>query len=52
MDGTWGAPVMYALDQASLGIQVGSAATDFVLVVMHNEGVDAILDGNRELVDI
>jgi SH3 domain-containing YSC84-like protein 1 len=49
MDGGWGAPVMYALDQGSLGIQLGSTATDFVLVVMHNKGVDAILNGKTKL---
>ncbi len=49
MDGAWGAPVMYSLDQASLGIQLGSTATDFVLVVMHSKGVDAILNGKTKL---
>jgi SH3 domain-containing YSC84-like protein 1 len=49
MDGAWGAPVMYALDQGSLGIQLGSTATDFVLVVMHSKGVDAILNGKTKL---
>ena len=49
MDGAWGAPTMYALDQESLGIQVGSTATDFVLVIMHNRGVDAILNGKTKL---
>ncbi len=49
MDGAWGAPVMYSLDQGSLGIQLGSTATDFVLVVMHNKGVDAILSGKTKL---
>jgi SH3 domain-containing YSC84-like protein 1 len=49
MSGAWGAPVMYALDQGSLGIQLGSTATDFVLVVMHNKGVDAILSGKTKL---
>jgi SH3 domain-containing YSC84-like protein 1 len=49
MDGGWGAPVMYALDQGSLGIQLGSTATDFVLVVMHSKGVDAILSGKTKL---
>jgi SH3 domain-containing YSC84-like protein 1 len=32
-----------------LGIQIGSTATDFVLVVMHNKGVDAILNGKTKL---
>jgi lipid-binding SYLF domain-containing protein len=49
MDGDWGAPVMYALDQGSLGIQLGSTATDFVLAIMHSKGVDAILNGKSKL---
>jgi SH3 domain-containing YSC84-like protein 1 len=49
MNGTWGAPVMYGLDQESLGIQLGSTATAFVLVVMHDKGVDAILNGKTKL---
>lgn len=49
MKGGWGAPVMYALDQGSIGLQLGSTATDFVLVVMHNKGVDAILNGKMKL---
>jgi lipid-binding SYLF domain-containing protein len=49
MDGDWGAPVMYSLDQGSLGIQLGSTATDFVLAVMHSKGVDAILNGKTKL---
>jgi len=49
MDGSWGAPAMYALDQGSLGVQLGSTATDFVLAVMHNKGVDAILNGKMKL---
>jgi SH3 domain-containing YSC84-like protein 1 len=49
MDGNWGAPAMYSLDQESLGVQFGSTATDFVLVVMHSKGVDAILNGKTKL---
>jgi SH3 domain-containing YSC84-like protein 1 len=49
MSGAWGAPVMYSLDQGSLGIQLGSTATDFVLAVMHDKGVDAILNGKTKL---
>src|SRR6516164_1619793 len=49
MDGGWGAPAMYALDQGSLGVQLGSTATDFVLAVMHTKGVDAILNGKMKL---
>jgi lipid-binding SYLF domain-containing protein len=49
MNGEWGAPVMYALDQGSIGVQLGSTATDFVLAVMDNKGVDAILNGKTKL---
>ena len=31
-------PYGSALDQGSLGVQLGSTATDFVLVVMHSKG--------------
>lgn len=48
-DGAWGAPAMYALDQGSLGIQLGSTATDFVLVVMREKGVEQILNGKTKL---
>jgi len=49
MNGEWGAPVMYALDQGSIGVQLGSTATDFVLVVVDDKGVDAILSGKTKL---
>jgi len=45
MDEAWGAPVMYRLDQGNIGVQLGSTATDFVLVVVSDKGVDAILNG-------
>jgi lipid-binding SYLF domain-containing protein len=47
--GSWGAPVMYALDQGSLGVQLGSTATDFVLVIMSRSGVEQILNGKTKL---
>jgi lipid-binding SYLF domain-containing protein len=40
MKGEWGAPAMYSLDQGSVGLQLGSTATDFVLVVMNQRGAD------------
>jgi SH3 domain-containing YSC84-like protein 1 len=49
MSGKWGAPAMYALDQGSLGIQLGSTATDYVLVVMRQKGVDQILNGKTKI---
>jgi SH3 domain-containing YSC84-like protein 1 len=49
MNGAWGAPAMYKLDQGSLGVQLGSTATDFVLVVMNQNGADQILNGKTKL---
>src|SRR5258707_11911365 len=49
MNGTWGAPAMYSLDQGSVGLQLGSTATDFVLVVMNQKGADQILNGKTKL---
>lgn len=49
MKGAWGAPSMYSLDQGSVGIQLGSTATDFVLVVVSQKGVDQILNGKTKL---
>ena len=43
MDGNWGAPVMYTLDTSSLGAQLGSTSTDYVLLVMSQNGADKIL---------
>ena len=49
MNGAWGTPAMYKLDQASIGVQLGSTATDFVLVVMNHTGANQILNGKTKL---
>jgi lipid-binding SYLF domain-containing protein len=49
MNGEWGAPAMYSLDQHSLGVQLGGTETDFVLVVMNQKGADQILNGKIKL---
>lgn len=49
MEGSWGAPAMYKLDQGSIGVQLGSTATDFVLVVMNERGAEQILNGKTKL---
>jgi lipid-binding SYLF domain-containing protein len=49
MNGDWGAPAMYKLDQGSIGVQLGSTATDFVLVVMNKKGAEQILNGKTKL---
>lgn len=45
MNGEWGAPAMYTLDQGSIGVQLGTTATDFVLVIMNQNGADQFLNG-------
>lgn len=42
--GPWGAPAMYALEAGSVGFQLGAEATDLVLLVMNNRGVEALLN--------
>jgi SH3 domain-containing YSC84-like protein 1 len=49
MNRDWGAPAMYKLDQGSIGVQLGSTATDFVLVVMNKTGAEQILNGKTKL---
>jgi lipid-binding SYLF domain-containing protein len=49
MNGKWGAPAMYSLDESSLGIQLGSTATDFVLVIMNQKGAEQVLNGKTKL---
>jgi SH3 domain-containing YSC84-like protein 1 len=49
MNGNWGAPVMYTLDTSSLGAQLGSTETDYVLLVMSQIGADKVLSGKVKL---
>jgi lipid-binding SYLF domain-containing protein len=49
MDGKWGAPIMYTLDTHSLGAQLGSSSTDYVLLVMTQRGADKVLSGKLKL---
>ncbi len=41
--GPWGPPAMYRLEGASIGFQLGGSATDFVLLVMNENGADSLL---------
>src|SRR6204780_3195727 len=41
-DGRWGAPSMMALEGDSFGFQAGGQATDFVLLVMNEDGAKGI----------
>jgi len=47
--GPWGAPAMYALEGGSVGLQAGGEATDFVILVMNNRGMDSLLNSKVRL---
>src|SRR5215472_6033061 len=47
--GPWGAPAMYALEGGSIGLQIGGEATDFVILVMNNRGMDSLLHSKVKL---
>ena len=49
MKGKWSAPAMYTLDTGSLGVQLGSSSTDYVLLVMTERGADKVLSGKLKL---
>jgi lipid-binding SYLF domain-containing protein len=48
-DGAWSAPAMYKLNVGSLGVQLGSSSTDYVLVVESNVGAEKVLSGKLKL---
>lgn len=47
--GPWGAPAMYALEGGSVGFQIGGQATDLILLVMNNRGMESILSSKVKL---
>jgi lipid-binding SYLF domain-containing protein len=47
--GPWGAPAMYALEGGSIGFQVGGQATDLILLVMNDRGMESILSSKVKL---
>jgi lipid-binding SYLF domain-containing protein len=49
MDGPWSAPAMYKLDVGTLGVQLGSTSTDYVLLVETRRGAEKILSGKLKL---
>jgi SH3 domain-containing YSC84-like protein 1 len=49
MKAAWSAPAMYTMDVGSVGLQLGSSATDFVLLVMTDRGAGKILSGKLKL---
>ena len=49
MTGPWSAPAMYKLNVGSLGVQLGSSSTDYVLLVETTLGAQKILSGKLKL---
>jgi SH3 domain-containing YSC84-like protein 1 len=47
--GSWGAPAMYALEGGSVGFQIGGQATDLILLVMNDRGMESILSSKVKL---
>jgi lipid-binding SYLF domain-containing protein len=47
--GPWGAPAMYALEGASVGLQIGGEATDFVFLIMNDRGASSLLHSKVKL---
>jgi len=49
MNGPWSAPAMYKLDVGSLGVQLGSSTTDYVLLVENKKSALKVLSGKLKL---
>lgn len=47
--GRWSAPVMMSLAGGSFGFQIGGQATDFVILVLNDRGVNAMLHNKLKL---
>ena len=47
--GPWSAPAMYALEGGSFGFQIGAQATDFVLLVMNEQGAKSVMSSKVKL---
>ena len=47
--GPWGAPAMYRLEGANIGLQLGGQATDFLLLVMNPRGAESLLKSKVKL---
>src|SRR5229473_1003224 len=48
-NGPWSPPSLYTLKSGSIGLQVGGASTDFVLLIMNPRGVDSVLRSKVKL---
>jgi lipid-binding SYLF domain-containing protein len=48
-NGKWSAPIMMQSSGGSFGLQAGGEATDFVVLVMNDEGARAVMKGRAKL---
>jgi SH3 domain-containing YSC84-like protein 1 len=49
MTGPWSPPAMYKIDVGSLGVQLGTSATDYVMLVQNKTAAQKILSGKLKL---
>ncbi len=47
--GGWSAPAFFDLGGGSIGLQIGAASTDYVLLFMNEHAVDSLLSDNLEI---
>ena len=47
--GAWGAPIMMQSSGGSFGLQAGGQATDFVILVMNDDGARSVMKGRAKL---
>jgi len=47
--GSWSAPAMFALEAGSVGFQIGGEATDFVLLIMNDQGANSVMSSKVKL---
>lgn len=47
--GPWSAPAFFALEGGSFGLQIGGQATDFVLLVMNEDGAKSLMKSKVKL---
>jgi len=48
-DGAWSDPIMMQSSGGSVGFQIGGEATDFVILVMNDQGARAVMNGKAKL---
>ncbi len=48
-NGRWGAPIMMQSSGGSFGLQVGGQGTDFVILVMNEDGARSVMKGRAKL---